>query len=65
MSIPSKYCTNLNQIVKTVELANGDEIFLRSFPSTKIHEFLDFVNENNLVDNGGHIHATGGGSYKY
>jgi hypothetical protein len=48
-----------------VELANGDSIYLRSFPSSKIGEFLDFVNENNLVDEGGCVHATGGGSYKY
>ncbi len=48
-----------------VELANGDEIFLKSFPSNKIDDFLDFVNQNNLVDNNTHIHATGGGSFKY
>jgi hypothetical protein len=48
-----------------VELENGDQIYLKSFESSKISQFLDFVNENNLVDDGGHIHATGGGSYKY
>jgi len=62
-AIPSKLPSPLT--IESVELANGDEIFLRSFPSNKIEEFLDFVNQNNLVDNNTHIHATGGGSYKY
>jgi len=62
--MPSKISSYLI-LYSVVELANGDEIFLRSFPSNKIEEFLDFVNQNNLVDANTHIHATGGGSYKY
>ena len=47
----------------TVELANGDKIFLKSFNSSRIEEFLDFVKEHDLVDST--LHATGGGAHKY
>jgi pantothenate kinase len=47
----------------TVELENGDQIYLKSFESNKIDDFISFVNENKLVDTT--IHATGGGAYKY
>ena len=46
-----------------VELENGDQIYLKSFESNKIDEFIRFVKDNNLVDTT--IHATGGGAYKY
>jgi type II pantothenate kinase len=49
-----------------VELDNGEMIYLKSFPSTKIGEFLTFAKEQRLVDsNTLQIHATGGGAYKY
>lgn len=48
-----------------VETESGDELYLKAFPSHKIIEYLDFVNQNKLVEDGGIIHATGGGSYKY
>lgn len=51
MSIPCKL--NFELIFVSVELANGDNIYLRSFPSAKIGEFLEFVNQNNLIDEGG------------
>jgi pantothenate kinase len=47
----------------SVELANGDRIFLRKFHSSKVDEFLDWAKTNDLV--GDQIHATGGGAYKY
>ena len=34
-----------------VELASGDTIFLRSFKSNKIEEFIDFVKKYSLLDN--------------
>ena len=53
-----KYCI--------VELDNGDMIYLKSFPSTKIGEFLKFAKEHRLIDKSlESIHATGGGAYKY
>jgi hypothetical protein len=52
LTIPCKLIINL-LITSTVELANGDKIYLRSFPSNKINEFLQFVNDNDLVDDGG------------
>ena len=49
-----------------VELDNGDMIYLKSFPSVKIGEFLTFAKEHRLIDkNLESIHATGGGAYKY
>ena len=49
-----------------VELANGDKLYLRSFHSNRIEEFVDFVKRNDLLSNNcGRIHATGGGAYKY
>ena len=36
---------------------------MKQFSSNKIDEFMNFVNENNLVEDT--IHATGGGAYKY
>ena len=49
-----------------VELANGERIFLRSFNSNRIQEFVQFVKENQLLENNcGRFHATGGGAYKY
>lgn len=36
---------------------------MKSFESSKIDEFIQFVKDNNLVDTT--IHATGGGAYKY
>lgn len=51
----------------TVELDNGEKIYLKSFPSTKIEEFIDFVKFHKLVEDGQSsiLHATGGGAYKY
>jgi hypothetical protein len=34
-----------------IELASGDTIFLRSFKSNKIEEFIDFVKKYGLLDN--------------
>lgn len=49
-----------------VELDNGEMIYLKSFPSSKVGEFLRFAKEQRLVDeNTCQIHATGGGAYKY
>lgn len=49
-----------------VELQNGDTIYLRSFPSAKIEEFVRFALESDLIDETvERIHATGGGAYKY
>lgn len=51
-----------------VDLENGDKIFLKSFNSNKIIEFIDFVKHHNLLeeqDGKAIIHATGGGAYKY
>mmetsp|Transcript_24068 Transcript_24068/g.29907 ORF Transcript_24068/g.29907 Transcript_24068/m.29907 type:complete len:113 (+) Transcript_24068:2-340(+) len=45
------------------KLANGDKIFLKSFKSHQIDQFVQFVKDNNLVDTA--IHATGGGAHKY
>lgn len=50
-------------LTQTVELENGDHIYLKSFQSNKIDEFIKFVKDNKLVDTT--IHATGGGAYKY
>ena len=36
---------------------------MKSFESSKIDEFIQFVKNNDLVDKT--IHATGGGAYKY
>ena len=33
-----------------VELDNGDMIYLKSFPSSKIQEFINFAKEHKLVD---------------
>ena len=51
-----------------VDLENGDKIFLKSFNSNKIIEFIDFVKNHDLLeeqDGKAIIHATGGGAYKY
>jgi hypothetical protein len=41
-------------------------IYLKSFPSTKIHDFLKFAKEHKLIDKSlDAIQATGGGAYKY
>lgn len=49
-----------------VELQNGETIFLRSFPSAKVPEFLKQAKESELIDDSLEIiHATGGGAYKY
>lgn len=61
-SIPSKFYIPIDN-PSAVELENGDQIYLKSFESSKIDEFIEFVKENNLVDTT--IHATGGGAYKY
>ncbi|CDW79019.1 UNKNOWN [Stylonychia lemnae] len=48
------------------KLSNGEMIYLKSFPSTKIHEFIKFAKQHKLIDKDSqHIHATGGGAYKY
>jgi len=47
----------------SVELANGDNIYLKSFNSGQIENFVDFIKSNDLV--GTTIHATGGGAHKY
>lgn len=44
-------------------LVNGDKIYLRSFKSSQIETFIDFVRANGLA--GERIHATGGGAHKY
>ena len=49
--------------IPSVELANGDSIHLRSFNSSQIDTFIDFVKKYDLVGNS--IHATGGGAHKY
>ena len=73
-TIPSKsfYYPNLIICCLTyiflVDLENGDKIFLKSFSSNKIIEFIDFVKHHNLLeeqDGKAIIHATGGGAYKY
>jgi pantothenate kinase len=52
--------------MSTVELANGDKIYLRSFNSNQIGEFFSFVKDNGLLENNcGRVHATGGGAFKY
>jgi pantothenate kinase len=56
-----------------VELENGDKIYLKSFHSNNVKEFIDFIKEYDLLDfgdQGSHnetaiLHATGGGAYKY
>lgn len=41
-------------------------IYLKSFPSSKVHEFIDYVKNHKLIDSETtYIHATGGGAYKY
>jgi type II pantothenate kinase len=41
-------------------------IYLKSFPSAKISDFISFVKRHRLVDKETKvIHATGGGAYKY
>jgi pantothenate kinase len=41
-------------------------IYLKSFPSAKIHEFIEFAKRYKLIDEETQfIHATGGGAYKY
>ena len=41
-------------------------IYLKSFPSTKIGEFIKFAKDYKLIDKDlESIHATGGGAYKY
>ena len=53
-------------VISLVELQNGDRIYLKSFPSHKIHEFFEYVKKHKLVDTQtARIHATGGGAYKY
>jgi pantothenate kinase len=47
-------------------LSNGDTIFLRSFPSEKIGEFLKMARQEELIDKSvERVHATGGGAFKY
>ena len=51
-----------------VELDTGDRIYLKSFQSHKLQEFIDFVKQHDLLhldDEETLIHATGGGAYKY
>ena len=53
-----------------VELETGDKIYLKSFESSKVDEFIHFVKDHQLLHElpGGEktvIHATGGGAYKY
>jgi pantothenate kinase len=53
-------------IIYLVELSHGDTIYLKSFPSNRIQEFINFAKEILLIDKSTeHIHATGGGAYKY
>ena len=54
--------------VVIVELENGDKIYLKSFESNKLIEFINFVKEHGLIEADQSevtIHATGGGAYKY
>ena len=56
-----------------VELENGDKIYLKSFHSNNVKEFIDYIKEYDLLEfseteNGAEtaiLHATGGGAYKY
>jgi pantothenate kinase len=50
-----------------VELKNGGKIFLKSFQSSKIEEYIDWLKRHRLIneDDDTVIHATGGGAYKY
>ena len=49
-----------------VDLSNGDTIYLRSFSSSKIEEFITFAKDTCMIDPSlERIHATGGGAYKY
>lgn len=51
-----------------VELDTGDRIYLKSFKSNKLQEFIDFVKHHDLLHLDQEetlIHATGGGAYKY
>lgn len=41
-SIPSKFSTAIDNPF-AVELENGDQIYLKSFESSKIDEFIEFV----------------------
>lgn len=41
-------------------------MYLRSFPSSKINQFFEFIKVNKLIDEQTiRIHGTGGGVYKY
>lgn len=66
-TIPSKLFTFNDRVGLVVELENGDKIFLKSFESNKLIEFINFVKDHDLVEDedGVTIHATGGGAYKY
>ena len=51
-----------------IELENGDKIYLKSFESNKLIEFISFVKDHGLIEEDQSevtIHATGGGAYKY
>ena len=63
-----KFELNLN----IVELENGDKIFLKSFQSNKLEEFIEYAKTHELIQINTSdqlektvIHATGGGAYKY
>jgi len=55
-----------------IELENGDKIYLKSFHSNNVKEFIQFIKDYDLLDFGDSgpegtaiLHATGGGAYKY
>ena len=48
---------------ESLELANGESIYLKKLKSSQINQFVDFVLSNDLVED--KLHATGGGAHKY
>ena len=60
---------NFSCVCVVVELDSGDKIYLKSFPSSKIIDFIDFIKTHNLINvnlpQNTILHATGGGAYKY
>lgn len=65
-TIPSKLRSRYNNRI-VVELEDGSQIYLKSFKSNKINEFIEFIQHHDLLDKNEPqiIHATGGGAYKY